>query len=393
LPKSSSVVCGDAGCLSWLPDWRLIFSVNEASESASAQPKGNLWEVRLDPSTAEASSKPKRLAGWTDFQPVGLSITTDGRRSAFLKLRKHQDVYLGELGNDGNSLEAPRRFTMNNRDTRLSGWTRDSQAILFSSGRNGKYEIFRQGLKDSVSEAIVSGPGEEYRARLSPDGSWILYWESARGAGPYQTGAAPAPARLMRVPVTGGPPEMILEEPASGEHYLQLPSVGDPSCVLVQRKGKDLVFYSLDPVRGKGAELGKIEVADEFFGFDFAVSPDGSRLALVDPVDDRYKGRIEVLTFSQRAWQEVRVEPGWGNFQSLGWTADGKSFYVTSSLLPDSFSLLHVTPAGKVHVLLRNPHTQWLFNPMPSPDGKHLAFRRYGVGQQCLDDRKFLRSG
>ena len=373
LPKSSSLVCEvgyGSGCLSWLPDWRLVFSVKEASESASAQAKGSLWEVRVDPSTAKASGKPKRLAGWTDFQPVDLTITADGRRLAFLRQRAHQDIYIGELGKDGSSLEAPRRFTMNNRDNRLSSWTRDSQAVLFSSNRTGKSEIFRQGLKDSVSEMIGAAPGEVAGAHPSPDGSWILYRESTPGS--WRVGAPRAPTRLMRVPVAGGPPEMILEELASGLDYLQCPSVGGPSCVLVQREGKDLVFYSLDPVRGKGAELGKIAVAGE--SFYFAVSPDGSRLVLVDPVVDRYKGRIEVLTFSDRAWQEVPVEPGWGNFQSLGWTADGKSFYVTS-WLPDSFSLLRVTLAGKVHVLLRNPQTQWLYSPMASPDGKHLAFQ------------------
>jgi WD40 repeat protein len=247
---------------------------------------------------------------------------------------------------------------------------------LFCSNLNGKFEIFRQGLKDSVGEMIVAGTGEEYRARLSPDGAWILYWESARGAGLWRPGATTlrAPARLMRVPVSGGPPEMILEEPASGEHYLECPSVGGSYCVLVQREGKDLIFYSLDPVRSKGPQLGKIEVADDFNGFYYQVSPDGSSLAFVDPYDDRYKGRIEVLKFSSGAWQVATVEPGWGELQMSAWRADGKGFYVTSRL-PDSFNLLHVTPVGKVHLMLRNPQTQWFGGPMPSPDGKHLAFR------------------
>ena len=53
-----------------------------------------------------------------------------------------------------------------------------------------------------------------------------------------------------------------------------------------------------------------------------------------------------------------------------GW----KGFFVTS-YLPDSFNLLHVTPGGKVNPLVRNGHRQWLTSPVPSPDGRHLAFQ------------------
>jgi hypothetical protein len=43
--------------------------------------------------------------------------------------------------------------------------------------------------------------------------------------------------------------------------------------------------------------------------------------------------------------------------------------------LPDSFDLLHVTLDRKVNPLVRNRHRQWMANPLPSPDGKYLAFQ------------------
>ena len=64
-------------------------------------------------------------------------------------------------------------------------------------------------------------------------------------------------------------------------------------------------------------------------------------------------------------------------FSRIAWIADGKGFFVTS-LLPDSelrFNLLYVTVDGKVKPLLRNTVRQWMINPMPSPDGKYLAFQ------------------
>jgi eukaryotic-like serine/threonine-protein kinase len=102
------------------------------------------------------------------------------------------------------------------------------------------------------------------------------------------------------------------------------------------------------------------------------MSPDGSRLASIDEAN--HMGRIEVLNLSDRTWHEVSLEPGWGELQSIAWTADGKGFFVTS-FLPDSYNLLRVTLAGKVKPLLRNGHRQWTTNPVPSPDGKHLAFQ------------------
>ena len=81
-----------------------------------------------------------------------------------------------------------------------------------------------------------------------------------------------------------------------------------------------------------------------------------------------------MLNLRGRAWDEVSVEPGWGDLQSIAWAADGKGFFATSAR-QGSFSLLYVTLAGKAKPLLPNAHSQWMSDPMPSPDGKYLAFR------------------
>jgi Tol biopolymer transport system component len=106
---------------------------------------------------------------------------------------------------------------------------------------------------------------------------------------------------------------------------------------------------------------------------------------LVD--QDKHKGRIEVLSLSDRAWHEISVEAGWGELQDLNWAADGKGFFVTS-LLPDSFNLLYVTLAGKAKPLVRNGHRQWMVNPWASPDGKWLAYQA-----QTWDSNVWLLEG
>ncbi len=104
----------------------------------------------------------------------------------------------------------------------------------------------------------------------------------------------------------------------------------------------------------------------------WGLSPDGSSIALVDA--DKYEGRVELLTLADGTWRELSVEPRGEPLQSVAWAADGKSFFATT-YAPDSYKLLHITLAGNAHSLLHNDGRQWMVSPLPSPDGKYLAFR------------------
>jgi Tol biopolymer transport system component len=71
----------------------------------------------------------------------------------------------------------------------------------------------------------------------------------------------------------------------------------------------------------------------------------------------------------------------------MAWAADGTAFFVTS-VLPDAelrFNLLYVTLDGKVKRLLRSTRRQWMINPLPSPNGKYLAF-----GAQTVDSNVWM---
>jgi serine/threonine protein kinase len=350
--------------LCWLPDWRIVFPLTHTPESTINSKKTNLWELRVDPNTAESRGALKQLTNWREHVIVhALTTTTDGRRLVFPKLQIQHDIYLGELATNDSRLKAIRRFTLDDRNDYPSGWTMDSQGILFSSDRNGKLQIFRQGLKQTIADRIVGGSGRQSGAELSPDGKWILYMEQEA---PLVPGGAPPPWRLMRVSATGGLPERVLED-ADMYGFVCPRATGSP-CVLAREEAKDVAFYLLDPVRGKGDQLTKLTgIAQQRF-FMFHVSPDGSQLS----ANADY--RIKVLALSERVWHDVPVDSRWGSFQSVAWTADSKGFFVSSEL-PDSFSLLHITSAGKVYLLLRKPRTQFLITPLPSPDGKYLAYR------------------
>ena len=353
------------GAMTWSPDWRLLFAIS----------KDGLWQLRVDPSGCKPRGKPERLAPRAGAPALSmrqmrdewlgtLSVSADGKRLVFVKMRGQWCVEVGELGRGGTTLKAPHRLTLDDRDNSFSGWTRDSKAVLFSSRRNGKSEIFRQGVNDIVPETVVRGSADVWGAWPSPDGAWLIYAERDRHPA--------APVRLMRLPAAGGSPELIFEDPTrliedpTGSMDFNCPLKPGSPCAFRQTEGNQRVFYSFDPVRGKGGRIGQIEYMGG--AFDWDISPDGSRLAVVDNRD-----RVELLTLSDRTWREIPADPAGGQFTSINWAPDGNGFFVVS-WWPDSNNLLHITNAGKVERLLSRGSEHQLNGPLPSPDGKYLGF-------------------
>ena len=244
-------------------------------------------------------------------------------------------------------MRAPRRLTFDTRGSQLDSWSLDSQAILYESNRNGRFEIFKQGLDDAVPETMLSSAGRAYGVRPSPDGAWMLYWEQEFAA----PGGPPHPMRLMRRPPAGGPREKVLEEPFDDFLDFRCPAKSG-GCVLSGRgAGKEMVFSSIDPVRGKGERIAGIELktglhAGATAAVDWSVSPDGSQLALVDA-----QPLIHLFSRPEGAWREIPVEPGWGRLNAISWAADGGGFYAVSRLEGKS-NLLHVSASGRAVPLL-----------------------------------------
>jgi hypothetical protein len=226
-------------------------------------------------------------------------------------------------------------------------------------------------LHENVAEVIIAGHGDLSNVAISPDGRWFLYVES-QGTGDV-TGGSPDTFWLTRRAVTGGTPQRMFRQTAADDFWCSSNPKASSSCVVGQLEGKNIVFYSLDPVRGKGKQLGTIEVVSPYWLRGWQVSPDGSQVALVDA--HKYEGTIKLLKLADGSWRDLSLGPGAGQLYSIGWTADGKGFIVTS-LQPDSFSVLYVTLTGKVRVLL--PHlsrqNQVLKHPQASSDGRHVAF-------------------
>ena len=87
-----------------------------------------------------------------------------------------------------------------------SDWTPNSQAVLFSSNRNGTYKIFRQGIDQVVPEVLVEGHSL-FSPRVSPNGKEILHLAGYNPQTPAQ------PVSAMAVFLAGGPSRVVLQMP------------------------------------------------------------------------------------------------------------------------------------------------------------------------------------
>jgi eukaryotic-like serine/threonine-protein kinase len=341
----------------WLPDGRMIYSKREPPPKET---DSNLWEIRVDTRTGGPAGTPRRLTNWAGFQLFNLTPTADGKRLAFRKETFHSNVYVGELQANATRLKNPRRLTLGEYDNEPTAWTRDGKAVLFRSYRDGRTEILKQALNQDSAETLVAG--ENYSdPRVNADGAWVLYTVTPRleDAGPS------TPVNLMRVPTSGGPPQLVLTAPGISDwRCARSPAT---LCVLGEQSPdqKHLTFTAFDPVKGMGRELTKIET-DTTGLYSWDVSPDGSHLAVLK----LHEGHIRVLPLTGGLPGDVKVK-GWGALNSLDWAADGKGFFCSSQSLLGA-TLLHIDLNGNAQVLWvqKGIYQTW---GVPSPDGKNLA--------------------
>ncbi len=283
---------------------------------------------------------------------------------------------MAELPANGGRFSKPRRLTFEEWINWPTAWTRDSQAVLFYSDRNGDLDIFRQGVNTREARALVTGPDETRDPRLSSDGRWILYLAWPRDGERVRSGEG----QLMRVAVGGGPPQIVLRvagypgsarvDPpdsltAKGHPRFRCPSVPQSPCVLSELVQSQVVFTAFDPVEGRKGELARINVKGDDF---WDLSPDGRWIATgqLSGTD----GRIRLLPLAGQAPREIFVSD-WSFLESVAWAADGKALFVTG-FASKGTPLLRVSLDGKAQLLYRG--SKYVESLVPSPDGRYLAF-------------------
>jgi eukaryotic-like serine/threonine-protein kinase len=368
--------------LKWLADGRLLYAKDEPPPS---QNTSNFWVAPMDLNTGHISGIPSRITTGDDFvdQP---SLTSDGKRLVFNRLKPQTDVYLAEFFAKGPRLGTPRRLTLDDSDDLPFDWTADDSAVLFVSNRTGTnnvFNIFRQRIDQTYAELLVSGPEQKTISRLNPDGSQILYLvpTSPRDDGDQQRAEVARGGqliRLMRAPVNGGPAQTVLEAANIVNHQCSR-SPADV-CVLSTANAGSLVFSLFDSLSGNPREVAKLGSTG-----DWSLSPDGTSIASV--TFSANDSRIQLISLSGRPTREIAVK-GWNSFTSLDWAAGGKGFFVSSNPTGRLSTLLHVDLMGNAHPLwqVKNFQATWA---IPSRSGKYVAIPAPTIGSNVWMVDKF----
>ena len=179
-----------------LPDGRLVYSL---VADPALNRDASLWEIDADAPSGLPKGKPRKIRDWPGVSLWQFSSSVDGKRVAFLKMNPQRDVYVADLASGGEPAN-PRRFTLDESDDFATNWMSDSKTILFTSNRNGTFDIFRQSLDQRTAEAVVTGPDDESGPNaVSPDGAWFYYLFQPKGSR-----FTPRGNMIMRTAASGG---------------------------------------------------------------------------------------------------------------------------------------------------------------------------------------------
>jgi Tol biopolymer transport system component len=268
----------------------------------------------------------------------------------------------------GTRMDSPRKLTHDESLDTPSAWTADGKAVLFFSNRNGTSGIFTQRVGQDNADVIATGPRAAVWPRPSPDGAWILY------VNPPEAASSSVP--LMRVPLSGGLPQLVLETSKGLNHSCARSPAS--LCVLLEESqdGKHLLITEFDPLKGRGRTLRTIEKQPSAHSFGSELSPDGLTFAIASSFEAEI--RIRLLSLSGGSDREITVK-GWPNLPRMGlhWSPEQKGFYCGSTS-PQTNTLLYVDLKGNARVLWQyNGWARSIFG-IPSPDGRYLAIPQSG---------------
>jgi DNA-binding winged helix-turn-helix (wHTH) protein/Tol biopolymer transport system component len=384
-PPATAITADHPGVLtdwSWSPDGRIIYSIADLDANTC-----NFWETRIDSRTGKPLGKSRQLTNWSGFCLSDPSFSADGKRLSFLRSSIQSSVYLTDIDAQEKGISTPVRLTLNEGRNDPIGWTADSKAVVFISNREGHPSIFKQSLGETVPNPIAmsleNDGNDEPRAGLqdvslpvmSADSDWILYLIF-----PEDWGSS-LPVQLMRIPVEGGTPRLVLTTTVGSVHSVRCARSPATLCAIAERTPdhKNLTFTAFEPLQGRGRELARFGVtATPDADYDWDLSPDATRIAILK----RSEPTIYIKLFAGEPTLSITVKK-WSSLQGVRWAADGKGFFV-SAATEDGALLAHADSNGDAHLLWQTKGTiqppSDLFHggiltpwAVPSPDGRHLA--------------------
>jgi Tol biopolymer transport system component len=344
--------------VAWTADGRLVYSLSEPPPN---QRDSNLWAQQVDTHAGKLVGEPKRLTSGPDVK-TGLSFSASGKRLTYLRRNGEPHIYISEVEARPDHLSPPRRLSLEEGRNFPYTWTADSKSLVFTSDRDGPYHLFKQAIDQPAPDLLVDGKDMVMGARLNPDGSEILYIVKP------DAGDAAGRVRIMRMPVNGGTPQLVLQE--TQIENIQCARGPSTLCLFSRNEPHAIRFFRFDALTGKERELRQFTRSSEL-KFNWTLSGDGSMLAIAAWRQGQAPGEIQIFPIGTGKQRTLTLN-GWTRIASIDWAADSRTIWVSASDLSGTQSLLKVDLHGRATPMLQDTQRDmgWA---IPSPDGQRVA--------------------
>lgn len=345
----------------WLHDGRTMYDLPESDTVC------NYWIMRFDPYTGNHLEKPRRLTNWPSFCVASGSVTKDDKRFAFVGWSGFYTSYIADLEAGGTRLRNVRRFTLEESNDGVRGWTTGGKVIV-ARNKAASWNIYLQALDSDTHEATVSSGSEGVLllGATTPDRKWYIgrIWPNGESVD-HPT----IPLPVLRIPLAGGVPETLLRH--SRETNVSCSRPPSNTCVIAEQSQdrKQMIVSILNPMKGRGPELARFNFERELDVLDVpicVISPDGSHLAVARSPESP----LEIYSLRGKLLHKIRF-PSEGKLIWLEWSVDQKGFFISRRGQRGS-ELVYLDFEGRL-ASLRNCAGRDTCHGLPSPDGRHLA--------------------
>ncbi len=356
-----------------LPDGRYIYF--DPCKYQVFMTSCNYWIMRLDMQHGGIVEKPRRLTNWVGVAANNPTVNANGKQVAFLQSSSRGLGYLADLDATGTHIVTSRPFPLGEGgEDAISGWTADGKNAIVGINRSDHYSVRLQALNSDMEIPIVSSAtGGLEESDVSPDGRWVILLVFPAAGEPTVN----TTVQLMRVPITGGTPELIFPLREGSSIFCSRPPANQCAVAEESQDRKTMIVTAFDPVKGRGGELARFnlnrsEDIDPYINHLLVcdISPDGTRLAVVrgddDPIEIHSLRGQPTFVIPSKQLPEIR---------HIKWEANGRGVFVSAGT-EYGREIVHIDIRGKIDTLLKcnNQCFGW-----PSPDGRHLGIYNLSV--------------
>ena len=262
-------------------------------------------------------------------------LSPDGNRVVFSRRSANnsdRDLWLMDL-NRGTTM----RFTFGPDSSDYPVWSPDGREIVFSSNRDGVYNLYRKAVDGSQPEQLLLRTGEDKRASSwSSDGRYLLF-DSGKG---FVTNS---PFVLPMAPVSK--PISIGGGTNFDETFYQISPNGRFVTYMSNETGDYEVYLQEIKTAGDSASMGNKVIVSKGGGFYPEWSGDGKKIAYVgNSRTAAMSAPIDTARFQAGEPSVLFILPPYrGGTYILAPSADQKRFLIPGaeeSAIPQSFSVI-----------------------------------------------------